>query len=253
MSHEHEDIEQKLQFLGLSYLQNNWNQVLKDANKQKHSYHRFLSQLIEREYAEKQERKRKLRLQRANIPESLVMETFPFNKQPKLRKQFVMELYDSLEYMTNAQDMLFIGPTGCGKTGLATAYLIHAINQGYRGYFTDFSDLLDNLYRSIADHSEEKIIKKFSKYDILVIDEMGYNTIDPEKASLFFNLMKKRHKTKTTLITTQLGYDEWGNFIQDEHMLAGLVNRLTENIIVFDMQKCKSLRPKNIRHATKKE
>jgi DNA replication protein DnaC len=248
-----EDIQKKLQLLGLNVLREKWDEILSLAKKKNPSYHKFLSDLINQESADRIERMRNSRLNRARIPEMLVMETFPFVKQPHLKKQFVMELYDSQDYMRLPQSLIFIGQTGCGKSGLATSFLVHAINNGYRGFFIDFKDLLDLLYKSIADHSENRLIKRFQAYDVLCIDELGYHPVKKEQAGLFFKLMKTRHNKKTTLITTQLGFDEWGSFLQNKHLTAAMVDRITENCTVFNMKKCISLRPKRISYATKEK
>ena len=190
---------------------------------------------------------------RAKIPDKYVMETFPFSKQPRLKKKLVMELYDSMLFMKENQDMIFIGPTGCGKTGIATSFLTHALNQGYRGYFIDFQKLIHLLYQSRGDHSEQKVLKKLQSYDILLIDELGYISCNKEQAGLFFDLMRRRHKKNTTFITTQLGFDEWGNFLHDIHLTAALLDRITVNCTVFNMKECISIRPKKIVYATKSD
>ena len=135
---QHSAVKKHLQFLGLKSIEENWNNILTLAQKDQPSYHRFLTDLIAKEYADKKERARHARIKRANIPEMRVMETFPFSKQPRLKKRLVLELYDSMRFITERQELIFIGPTGCGKTGLATSFLVHAINQGYRGYFIEF-------------------------------------------------------------------------------------------------------------------
>ena len=246
-----ETIKKQLQFLGLRHLQENWENILTMPKKKQPSYQRFLTDIIEKEYGDKKERSRLYRLKKANIPELLVMETFPFSKQPRLMKKVVMELYDSLRFITKKQELIFIGPTGCGKTGLATAFLIHAINQGYRGYFIDFSQLIRQLYQSKADHTEHKLIRRFQSYDALLIDELGYDALEKEQAGLFFDLMKARNTKRTTIITTQLGFEEWGSFLHNNHLTAALLDRITVNCTVFNMKDCISIRPKNIIYATK--
>lgn len=253
MNKSQEQIHSQLSYLGLKYLHENWDQVLSEAKRQKPSYYRFLKQIVEHESFEKAERRRQSRIKRANLPEMVSMETFPFAKQPALDRQSVMEAYDSLNYIHTPQDMLFLGPTGCGKTGLAISFLIHAINHGYNGYFIECSELLETLNRAIADNTKKKTIKKFASYDCLVIDDLGYTQVKKEQASLFFDIMKKRHQKKSTLITTQLGYDEWGSFLIDRHMRIALVDRMTANCMLFNMTGCKSLRSKNVKHATKKK
>ena len=243
---------EELRTLGLHNLADNWNLIVKKANERRPSYHRFLAETLTEEYHNTVERARLARLKRAKIPEMWVMETFPFRKQPRLKRDLVMQLYDSLLFMTESQDLIFIGPTGCGKTGLATSFLVHAINQGYRGLFIDFSDLVNSLYRSRGDHSESRILKRLTSYQVLLIDELGYLSCDKEKASLFFDLMRRRHRRSTTIVTSQLGFDEWSSFLQDPHLTAALLDRITVNCAVFNMKDCISIRPKNIVYATRK-
>ena len=232
-------------------LQENWDTILADAAKKQPSYYRFLTSIIEKEYAGKKEKARLARLRKANIPELLVMETFPFFKQPRLKRKLVMELYESLHFITQKQHLIFIGPTGCGKTGLSTSFLVHAINEGYRGYFIDFRKLIDRLFQSKADHTEEKVLKQFQSYETLLIDEVGYTPLEKDQAGLFFELMKGRDRTRTTILTTQLGFEEWGSFLQNTHLTAALLDRITVNCVVFNMKSCISIRPKNIVYATK--
>ena len=242
-------LKNQIQYLGLTHLAENWEAIHKEAMQTNPSYHRFLSRIVEEEYERKTEKARLARLKRAGIPELFVMDTFPFHKQPRLKKKLVLEFYDSLLFMKDKQDLLFIGPTGCGKTGLATSFLVHAINHGFRGLFIDFSDLLDSLYQSRGDYSEAKLMKKYSSLDVLLIDEIGYISSGKEQASLFFDLMRRRHQRGATIITTQLGFDEWGGFLQDSHLTAALLDRITVNCTVFNMKDCISIRPKNIVYA----
>lgn len=248
-----DNITKQLHYLRLTWLEENWDILVKETKKKQPSYHKFLTDIIEKEYMERKERARISRINRAQIPEKFVMETFPFAEQTRLKKKMVMELYDSMQFMKENQDMIFIGPTGSGKTGLGTSFLIHAINHGYRGYFIDFQKLIRLLYQSRGDHTEEKIVKKLQSYDVLLIDELGYSSCNKEQAGLFFDLMRRRHKRNTTFITTQLGFDEWGNFLQDTHLTAALLDRITENCAVFNMKECISIRPKNIVYATKSD
>jgi len=239
---------EKLQKLRLYHTLENWDEIIKEADKRDLSYSRFLHQIIEMEYENKLERERLASIDRAKIPTEYAIETYPFNLQPKLNKKRIMESYDSMNYITDNKDLLFIGPTGCGKTGLSTAFLIHALNHGYKGRFIDFHELIDILFRSRGDHTEQKIVKQFVRYDVLLIDELGYISCQKEQASLFFDLLRRRHEKSTTIITSQLGFDEWGSFLHDPHIVAALLDRVTSNCIVFNMKECQSLRGKKVQY-----
>lgn len=171
-------------------------------------------------------------------------QTFPFVRQPKVDKKKVTHLYDAFDYITHARNIIFFGPTGVGKTGLATAFLIQAIDRGYNGRFILFPELVELLYKSVADHSEEKLIKTFAAYDCLLIDELGYVELEPIQVGLFFTLMQKRHKKKPSLITSNLGFEQWTSFLKNDHLSAALIDRLTEVSHIVNMKNCFSLRPK---------
>ena len=239
-----EELTKMLKYLRLLSLLANWDRYLDTARKGNYSHVRLLKLIVEEEYRIKKENARKMRLNRAKIPEKLVMETFPFAKQPKLNKKKVLSIYDSFDYIKKQQNLILIGPTGAGKTGLSSAFLIQAVNRGHTGRFVEFPELIELLYKSVADHSEEKLIKKFASYDCLVIDELGYVEVEPVQVGLFFTLMHKRHKKKNTIITSNLGFQQWSSFLKNDHLTAALIDRLTENSHVINMRKCLSLRPK---------
>ncbi len=240
-----EDLVKMLKYLRLTGLLTNWDDYIKEAQKGNYSHVRLLGYIIEQEYKIKRENSRKMRLKRAKIEEEFVIETFPFNKQPKLNKKKVLSIYDSFDYMEKKQNIIWLGPTGTGKTGLATSFLIQAINNGYTGRAIMFPELIEILYRSRGDYSEEKAIRNFASYDCLHIDEMGYVEMEPIQVGQFFTLMHKRHKKKTTLITSNLGFSQWNSFFKNSQLTAALIDRLLENSHVINMKNCTSLRAKS--------
>jgi DNA replication protein DnaC len=239
-----DQLQMILKHLRLGGLLAHWDQLLSEARRGRFSHERLLKHVLEAEYRLKIEHARQLRRKRAHIPELLEIETFPFARQPKLDRQRVMSLYDRFDYMTKKQNIVWLGPTGCGKSGLAIAFLLQALDRGYRGYFITFPELVAELYASLADRSEQQALRKYARYDCLVIDEVGYVEIEPAQVGLFFTLMQKRHKTKTTLITSNLGFSEWGTLLKNNQLTGALLNRLTETSHVINMKDCRSLRPK---------
>ena len=239
-----EELQKILKYLRLGGLLAHWDELLTEVHRGRFSHERLLKHVLESEYHVKIEHARLLRRKRARIPDLLEIETFPFARQPKLDRKRIMSLYDRFEYMTKQQNIVWLGPTGCGKSGLATAFLLQALDRGYRGYFITFPELVAELYASLADRSEQQVLRKYARYDCLVIDEVGYVEIEPAQVALFFTLMQKRHKTKTTLITSNLGFSEWGSLLKNNQLTGALLNRLTETSHVINMKNCHSLRPK---------
>jgi DNA replication protein DnaC len=239
-----EQLAKMLKYLRWRGLLANWDAYLNMADKQRFSPVRLLQYVVEEEYKRKKHNAQLAGLKRARIPHLLAMETYPFDKQPKLNRKKILSIYDAFQYMSEKRNIIWVGPTGVGKTGLATGFLVQAIHRGYSGRYILFRDLLDELFASVADHSEQKAIKRYLAYDCLLIDELGYVEIEPTQVGLFFTLLQKRHRTKPTLITSNLGFSEWGSFLKNAHLTAALIDRLTESSYVINMKHCNTLRPK---------
>lgn len=239
-----EDLTRKLTYLRLTNLRERWDEYLTVARKKRTSPVRLLKTVIEDEVVVKHERALERRLRQARIPEMLLMETFPFNQQPKLDRKKILSLFDAFDFLEKVQNILWVGPTGCGKTGLATGFLVEAIHRGHTGRHVLFPELIAELYASVADHSEEMVIKRYLAYDCLLIDEVGYVEVEPVQVGLFFTLLHRRHRKRPTLITSNLGFGEWRTFLKNDHLTAALIDRLTENSHVINMKNCKSLRKK---------
>jgi hypothetical protein len=119
-----------------------------------------------------------------------------------------------------------IGPTGVGKTGLACGLLLKALQNGHRCQFVRAQDLFDELYAALADRSTRRLLNRLARLDVLLIDEFGYLNLKPEQSNTFFKLMEERYHRHSTIITTNLGYDEWHNFLGNKSMVDALLSRV---------------------------
>ena len=113
-----------------------------------------------------------------------------------------------------------------GKTGLASGILLKALQNGHRGLFVRAQDLFDEMYASLADRSSRKLVNRLARVSLLAIDELGYLNVKPEQANVFFKLMEERYRRKATIITTNLAYEEWHNFLGNRLMTEALLGRL---------------------------
>lgn len=220
-----DDIDQLLKNLKLRRLREIISDELERAEKKKPSYSEFIARVLREEYQHQQERFLEYRIDRANLPERWTLETFPWKEQPGVSKAQVEQLAE-LGFIPRAANLVFIGDTGVGKTGLASAILLRALQRGYRGLFIKAQDLFDDMYRSLADHSSRALIDKLMRVDLLLIDEMGYLNLRPEQSNIFFKLMEERYGKKATIITTNLAYDDWYGFLGQKEMVGALLDRL---------------------------
>jgi DNA replication protein DnaC len=165
------------------------------------------------------------RLHKAKIPWDWTVNTFPFAQQPGVNKTQIMDLA-GLSFVQRADNLIFIGDPGVGKTGLAISLLRQAILSGYKGRFYNAQDLLDELYASLADRSTPRFLKTLCSYDILLIDELGYISLKPEQANAFFKLMGERYGRKSSIITTNLDYCDWYDLFKKKSLVDALLDRL---------------------------
>ncbi len=220
-----EELEQLLKNLHLRKIEEILEEQLRRAEQEQIPYHEFLLRLVKPQWYAKQQQALEWRIKRARLPERWTLETFPFKKQPGVNRRQIRTLAE-LDFIPRAENIVFVGPTGVGKTGLASALLLKALQNGYRGQFLRAQDLFDDMYASLADQSSRKLINRLARLDLLLIDEMGYLNLRPEQTNIFFKLMEERYRRRATLITTNLDYDEWHQFLGNRPMVEALLSRL---------------------------
>jgi DNA replication protein DnaC len=220
-----DELEQLLKSLHLKRVLELFDDEVKRAEKQKLSYQEFMARLLRAQWHANQESALAYRIKQARMPEEWSLETFPFKKQPAVDQRQI-RTFAELEFIPKAENIVFIGPTAVGKTGLATGLLLKALQNGHRGIFMRAQDLFDEMYASLADRSTRRLLNRLVKVDLLLIDEMGYLNLKPEQTNIFFKLMAERYRHRPTLITTNLDYSEWGSFLGNKALVEALLSRL---------------------------
>jgi DNA replication protein DnaC len=220
-----EEIPQLLQNLRLYKMAATLESELAAARKSSPSYSEFLARLLHTEWLDQRERKLNARIKRADLPEDWTLESFPFKRQPGVSRRQIQELAE-LEFIPKATNIVFIGETGVGKTGLALGLLLKALQNGYRGRFVRAQDLFDEMYASLADRASRKLTRHLAGIDILLVDELSYLNLRPEQTNIFFKLMEERYRRKPTIITTNLRYEQWHQLLGNKDLTAALLSRL---------------------------
>jgi len=220
-----DELAQLLQTLHLTRIAAILDAELAHADQEHLSYQELLARLLRAQWHHRQETALGWRIKRAGLPEAWTLESFPWKRQPGV-SQKQLRGFAELDFVPKAENIVFVGPTGVGKTGLATGLLLKALQNGYRGLFLRAQDLFDEMYASLADRSSRKLLTRLARVDVLCIDEMGYLNLRPEQTNIFFKLMEERYRQHATIITTNLAYEEWHHFLGNKALVEALLSRL---------------------------
>ena len=192
----------------------------------------LLYRMLLEEAASKRERSLAYRLQQAHMPWSWSLESFPFERQPGVDKGQIQTLA-GLDFLRRSDNVLLVGPAGTGKTGIALGLLRQACVNGYRGRFYNAQVLLDELYASLADRSSLQLLKRLSRFQLLVLDELSYLTLKPEQVDMFFRLIDQRYLRTSTIITTNLDTPACYDLFQKKPLVDALLDRLQHHCITI--------------------
>jgi DNA replication protein DnaC len=192
----------------------------------------ILYKLTEEEIKYRDERASRIQVTVAGFPFEKEMKDFDFSYQPGVNKQQLLEL-ESLRFLENKENILFVGSSGVGKTHLAVSIGIAAAKRRYMTYFISCHDLIMQLKKAHSENRLEQRLKQFCKYKLLIIDEIGYLPVDRDGANLFFQLIAKRYEETSTIITTNQPFSKWGEVFSDNTLANAILDRLLHHSSVI--------------------
>ena len=221
-----DELEQLLRNLRLQRIAQILDAELAYAQKHELSYADFAARLFRAQWHANQESALAWRIRNAKMKEKWTLESFPWKQQPGVSQKQIRG-FAELDFIPKGENIVLMGPTAVGKSGIATGLLLKALQNGYRGLFLPAQDLFDEMYTSLADRSSRKLVNRLARMDLLVIDELGYLNLKPEQTNIFFKMMEERYTSRRpTIITTNLDYAEWGNFLGNKPLVEALLSRL---------------------------
>lgn len=184
-----------------------------------------LNELIKLEIKFKEEKATNACVKVANFPFKKTLKDFDFSFQPTIKKEIIEDLV-SLRFIEKQENILFLGNSGVGKSHLSVSIGISAAKKRYSTYFINCHDLLLNLKRAHLENRLETRLKHYTKYKVLIIDEIGYLPISKEEANMFFQLINKRYERNSTIITTNKEFSKWHEIFGDATIANAILDRL---------------------------
>lgn len=218
-------LSNNLEQLKLNTIKEYLPSFLDDAISKNLSFVDILLELTNKEIDFREKRAAEINLVISNFPFIKRISDFDFSYQPSVSKNQILD-FASLRFIESFENILFIGSSGVGKTHLATAIGIEASNNHISTYFVHFQTLIAKIKKAVAENKVEHFIKSYSKYKLLIIDELGYLPIDKVYASVFFQLIASRYEKKSTIITTNQPLSKWGEVLGDPVLANAIIDRL---------------------------
>lgn len=185
----------------------------------------ILYELTEKEVEFKNQRASRIQVVVSAFPFEKEVRDFDFLYQPSVSKSQILDL-ESLRFLENKENIVFVGTSGVGKTHLAVALGMAAAKKRYSVYFIPCHDLILNLKKAYNENRLEARLKHYAKYQLLIIDEIGYLPLDRTGANLLFQLITKRYEVHSTIITTNQVFSKWGDMFSDNTLAAAILDRL---------------------------
>ena len=211
-----------------------YKELAMEAARERLDYEDYLVKLMEREYDLRLENRKKAQIRNTQFPSRMYLSDLDHSQLPPAARE-KLPILERLDFITSAQNVILAGNPGTGKTHIAIGLGLKACMQGYKVLFTTVHRLLTQLRESHAERTLRQVEAQFEKYDLVICDEFGYVSFDKQGAELLFNHLSLRTGRKSTIITTNLGFDRWEEIFGDPVLTAALVDRLTHKAYLIDM------------------
>lgn len=237
-------IEEYLKSLSLHKISEIYKTESEKAAKKKYSYQDYLEKLLEEEVLSKTERSINRKMSIAAFPQIKRLEEFDFSFQSQINEKLIREL-SNLNFLDEEKNVLLLGPPGVGKTHLAIALGITAVERRKRVLFYSAEKLTEELAAYEVSGNINQKLESLARLDLPIIDELGYLSLSKQTAKLFFQLISKRYEKGSIIITSNKPFEQWGEIFNDDIVASAILDRLLHHAYPFFING-KSYRLKNV-------
>lgn len=211
--------------LKMDHLESQLDAVCEQAAQRGEDYKTFLTKALTTEWQGRYQRGIEARLRQARLPWVKTLDQFDFDFQPSIDRKQVRELA-GLSFVERAHNVILLGPPGVGKTHLAIALGVKAVEAGYSVLFLTLEALMTRLMKAAAENRLERSLQQLIYPKVLIIDELGYLPLSRTEASLFFRLVARRYERASLIVTSNKGFLDWGETFNDPVVATAILDRL---------------------------
>jgi DNA replication protein DnaC len=226
-------LKQNLKSLRLSTMGQELETTLRYAKEGGIGHEEFLLGLTETELQVRSENRQKRRLREAKFPLMKPLETFDLDLAPDLDNALLRELA-TCNFIKEKRNIVFLGRSGTGKTHMATALGIESCQNNYKTRFVTGYGLVNELIEARKEKDLTRVLQRYTRYDVLILDELGYVPFSKEGAELLFQVLAERHERGSVIVTTNLGFADWTQIFGDANMTAALLDRITHKAHIIN-------------------
>jgi len=208
---------------------------LERVTKEDINFTEALYYLVKEEAEFKEDKSLEIRTRVAGFPYRKTIEDFDFNFQPSIDIKQINELR-TMRFISNKENVIFLGPPGVGKTHLAIALGIDAIRNNYSVYYMNCHELINKLNKAHFENTLERQLRTLLKYKVLIIDEIGYLPFDKQGANLFFQLISRKYEKSSIILTSNRSFKDWGEIFTDDVIASAILDRLLHHATVINIK-----------------
>jgi DNA replication protein DnaC len=226
-------VEAHARELHLPAIRSRFRQLAQEATREQQTPLAYLAALLEAEVQERAERREKRRLLDARFPLIKRLEDFRFADNPKVPQATVATLAEG-SWIDDRESVILIGESGTGKTMLATALGVCACQQGRRVRFTTLAGLANELQEADSRKELARVVGRYSRIEVLLLDELGYLALPDGAAELVFQVISERNERGSLIVTTNLPFGDWTKVFPDPRLAKAVVDRITHKAHIID-------------------